>query len=84
MNAYSARIKRRNKQGFAGIGTPSNFVPNTPGDYKDIIFNHKHEIGFNETSDVIPVLTKHEHMVNKAKVRGMRHPGSKTLKQLSH
>lgn len=39
--SLSARIKRRNKQGFAGKGTGLGFIVNDPGDYRDEKQNHK-------------------------------------------
>lgn len=41
-NSISARIRRRNKQGFQGVGTPETFVKTTPyGDYNNPKCNHK-------------------------------------------
>ena len=40
--SLSARIRRRNKQGFIGIGSKSNLIPNLfCGDYNDPAQNHK-------------------------------------------
>lgn len=37
----SARIRRRNKCGFAGFGTGLGFLIKNPGDYRDEKQNHK-------------------------------------------
>ena len=39
--SLSARIKRRNKQGFSGNGTGLGFLIKNPGDYRDEKQNHK-------------------------------------------
>ena len=39
--SLSARIRRRNKQGFSGNGTSSGFVAKNFGDYLDPIQNNK-------------------------------------------
>ena len=40
--SLSARIRRRNKQGFTGIGSKSDLIPNLfYGDYNDPAQNHK-------------------------------------------
>ena len=39
--SLSARIKRRNAQGFKGEGSQSDFVPRMPGDYTNERDNHK-------------------------------------------
>lgn len=39
--SLSARIKRRNKQGFKGVGTASGWIPVYCDDYNNLITNHK-------------------------------------------
>ena len=39
--SLSARIRRRNKQGFSGDGTGLGFLIRNPGDYLDPIQNNK-------------------------------------------
>lgn len=39
--SLSARIRRRNKQGFNGNGTGLGFIIENPGDYRDEKQNHK-------------------------------------------
>lgn len=39
--SLSARIRRRNKQGFSGNGTGLGFLIKNPGDYLDPIQNNK-------------------------------------------
>ena len=39
--SLSARIRRRNKQGFSGNGTGLGFLIKNPGDYCDEKQNHK-------------------------------------------
>ena len=39
--SLSARIRRRNKQGFKGEGTPSDFISRMPGSYLNEEDNHK-------------------------------------------
>ena len=39
--SLSARIRRRNKQGFIGVGTGLGFLIKNPGDYLDPIQNNK-------------------------------------------
>ena len=39
--SLSARIRRRNKQGFSGNGTGLGFLVDNPGDYLDPIQNNK-------------------------------------------
>ena len=39
--SLSARIRRRNKQGFSGNGTGLGFLIRNPGDYLDPIQNNK-------------------------------------------
>ena len=39
--SLSARIRRRNKQGFSGNGTGLGFLIKNPGDYLDHIQNNK-------------------------------------------
>lgn len=59
--SLSARVKRRNKQGFLGYGNHFNFK-NGGGDYKED--NHK-------------FVNPYQSVVNFLKKRGFRHPGSK-------
>ena len=71
--SLSARIKRRNKAGFKGIGS-YNFEKKTSyGDYREEFDNHK-----DKDKNIYQ-----ENLINHAKLCGVRHPGSKTLKQLS-
>ena len=64
----SARIKRRNRQGFSGEGSYKGLSANHQyGDYKD----------FREESDIRMV-----NLINRAKNCGSRHPGSKRPAQL--
>ena len=39
--SLSSRIRRRNKQGFVGVGTGLGFLIKNPGDYTDPIQNNK-------------------------------------------
>ena len=39
--SFSARIRRRNVQGFVGVGTGLGFLIKNPGDYLDPIQNNK-------------------------------------------
>ena len=39
--SLSARVRRRNKQGFSGNGTGLGFLLKNPGDYLDPIQNNK-------------------------------------------
>ena len=82
--SLSARIKRRNAQGFEGKGTPSDFIPKIPGDYKSVLYNHKKNIGVAADGSVVGVPDMRQHLVNRAKsrCRWIKHPGSKTIKQL--
>jgi len=69
--SLSARIRRRNKQGFKGEGTTSGFVPtNLEGDYITM--------GNRENTD------KYRTVKNFLRKRGHKHTGSmsaRTLKQ---
>ena len=69
--SLSARIKRRNKQGFKGEGNHKRFV-RVFGDYTSITQNYK---------DLDKDLY-HINLVNRAKKLGLKHAGSKTVRQL--
>lgn len=69
--SLSARIKRRNKQGFKGEGTHKRFV-NVSVDYTSTTQNYK---------DLDKNLY-HVNLVNRAKKLGLKHAGSKTVRQL--
>jgi len=68
--SLSARIKRRNAQGFVGAGTSLGFVKTNYGDYTDPNQNHKN--------------TEPNHIANQARALGQigRHKGSKPIKRL--
>ena len=68
--SLSARIKRRNKQGFLGVGHHVYIKRNECGDYRNLIHNHKY---------VVPEMV---NLVNRAKKLGYKHPGSKNYKTL--
>ena len=73
----NSRIKRRNKSGFAGLGTPKWIKKSNYGDYSLDRYNHK-----SDTQDVY-----YQNLVNRAKNANKHHPGSKsihTLKQYIH
>lgn len=69
--SLSARIKRRNKQGFKGEGTRKTFI-DVSGDYTSTTQNYKY-------LDKDPY---HINLVNRAKKLGLKHAGSKTVRQL--
>ena len=69
--SLSARIKRRNKQGFKGEGNHKRFV-SVSGDYTSPIQSYK-------DFDKDPY---HINLVNRAKKLGLKHAGSKTVRQL--
>lgn len=73
--SLSARIKRRNKQGFRGIGNHSLCPKEVNISINNELINHKFEDKF--------VNSYYKSLVNYAKKRGYsKHSGSKTLKQL--
>lgn len=61
--SLSARVKRRNKQGFLGYGNHCDFR-NGGGNYKNEKYNHKS-------------VNLYQGVVNFLRKRGFRHPGSK-------
>lgn len=61
--SLSARIRRRNKQGFLGYGNHFYFK-NDGGDYKNKEDNHKS-------------VNPYQSVVNFLRKRGFKHPGSK-------
>ena len=72
--SLSARIKRRNKSGFCGLGTHS-FPKEVNISINDEIFNHKYED--KQMNDY------QKNLVNYAKKHGYsKHAGSKRLEQL--
>ena len=50
--------------------------------YRNPKYNHKHKLGRNYKNEVIPVPSKHEHIVTAAKKSGLRHASSKNAKTL--
>lgn len=64
--SLSARIKRRNKQGFSGVGTDTTFVKTTP--YGTIAKKK--------------VQDKYQSVKNFLRKHGFKHPGSKSAKTL--
>ena len=64
--SLSARIRRRNKQGFTGIGTDTTFVKTTP--YGSIAKKK--------------VQDKYQSVKNFLRKHGFKHPGSKSAKTL--
>lgn len=70
--SLSARIKRRNKQGFDGLGSHVNFKE-VIYNVKDITLNHK--LADRDEEQI--------NLVNFAKKRGYsKHSGSKSISQL--
>lgn len=69
--SLSARIKRRNKSGFKGEGNHKMFG-SVLGDYTSTTQNYK---------DLDKNLY-HVNLVNRAKKLGLKHAGSKTIRQL--
>ena len=69
-SSLSARVRRRNKQGFNGTGTGLGFLIKNPGDYTDPEQNHKN--------------TEINHVANQARALGQigKHKGSKPIKRL--
>lgn len=65
--SLSARIKRRNKQGFNGVGTHKLFL-NVEGNIKDNSYG--------------AINTHQTNLINYAKKHGFKNNGSKTIKQL--
>jgi len=61
--SLSARIRRRNAQGFLGYGNHANFK-NGGGDYKNKEDNHKS-------------VNLYQGVINFLRKRGFKHPGSK-------
>ena len=75
--SLSSRIKRRNKQGFLGIGNYNGCLDVKNRVYENINnpkLNHKEE----------DKNCEQQYLINKARKYGCNHPGSKTLKQLKH
>ena len=68
----SARIKRRNSQGFEGVGTGLGFSKTNYGDYTDPNQNHK---------DIVI-----NHVANQAYSIGLigKHKGSKPIKRIKN
>lgn len=64
--SLSARIRRRNKQGFTGVGTDTTFVKTTP--YGSIAKKK--------------VQDKYQSVKNFLRKHGFKHPGSKSAKTL--
>ena len=64
--SLSARIRRRNKQGFAGVGTDTTFIKTTP--YGSIAKKK--------------VQDKYQSVKNFLRKHGFKHPGSKSAKTL--
>ena len=72
--SLSARIKRHNKQGFKGEGNHKMFS-SVSGDYTSMTQNYR----CYKYLDKDPY---HINLVNRAKKLGLRHAGSKTVRQL--
>lgn len=70
--SLSARIRRRNAQGFEGVGTGLGFLIKNSGDYTDPNQNHK-DTGIN-------------HVANQAYSIGLigKHKGSKPIKRIKN
>ena len=70
--SLSARIRRRNAQGFEGVGTGLGFLIKNSGDYTDPNQNHKYT-GIN-------------HVANQAYSIGLigKHKGSKPIKRIKN
>lgn len=68
--SLSARVRRRNAQGFLGIGNHKNFICGT-GDYTSREDNHKS----------IPSSEQY-NLVRRCKKFGMKHAGSKSMHAL--
>lgn len=71
--SLSARIKRRNKYGFVGVGNHT-YKLSVSADYKDPYYNYKDE---DRNEEQINIIGKLKKMFKRNK-----HIGSKTLKQL--
>lgn len=88
--SLSAKIKRRNAQGFEGVGSYNGVGPkHTYGDYRDPLQNHKHDGDVRqkynpdtEMNEIVVCPNRHQHMINQAKHYGSRHAGSKSMKTL--
>ena len=68
----NSRIKRRNKFGYSGIGTPKWTKNNIHGDYRSPVDNNKH----------LSVNLFQQNLVNIAKKEELSHPGSKKISTL--
>lgn len=70
--SLSARVKRRNAQGFVGAGSHVMFKKDNIGDYRDVSQNHKDTDTIEHKS-----LVRHYGRMNTGK-----HPGSKPMRNL--
>ena len=68
--SLSARVRRRNAQGFLGIGNHKDFSCGN-GDYTSREYNHK------STTN-----SEHYNLVKLCKNIGIKHPGSKSMATL--
>ena len=88
--SLSARIKRRNAQGFKGEGSYTGHRVNpNPGNYRDPRQNHKHDGDIHwyynpdtKVYDLTICPSRHQHIINHARRYGSRHVGSKPMKTL--
>lgn len=88
--SLSARIKRRNAQGFEGIGSYNGVgTKHEYGNYRDHRQNHKHDgdvhLRYNpdtKRAELVVCPSKHQHMINHAKHYDSRRAGSKSMKTL--
>ena len=89
--SLSARIKRRNKQGFLGEGTGLGYKMKNPGNYRDPEQNHKYDGRLDEriTKEGIETIvkpSKNQNIINQAKRIGIvgKHAGSKPIHKLTN